>query len=51
MSYVAGKDSKEYEAPQAKSHKIRITLTAKNNVKNLEKVCRLIFGSAASCKS
>merc|ERR1712072_539582 len=38
MSYVAGKDTKDYDAPQAKSHKIRITLTSKNNIKNLEKV-------------
>jgi len=37
MSYVAGKgEEKGYDSVQAKSHKIRITLTSKN-VKNLEK--------------
>ncbi|GAA5877387.1 hypothetical protein JCM8547_003017 [Rhodosporidiobolus lusitaniae] len=40
MSYVAGKDNKDFDAaaPAVKSHKIRITLTSRN-VKNLEKVC------------
>lgn len=35
MSYVA-KGDKDYDAPQSKAHKIRITLTSKN-VKGLEK--------------
>ena len=48
MSYVAPKGDKDYDnAPAAKSHKIRITLTSRK-VSSLEKVCQELIDRSKS---